>query len=380
MPGKPLLFLGVILLFLGGIAMAGCNKKEKEEQPPSTEDMIKYVKYSWKVAATADDIRQVLFFDNPQTLIPFKSEIGGILTINSMKKDVDRGEYGKAAKRGVGWLLPFGLKEIGFRWLSSYISLAKAVYEFFEWLFEDVNETAFNAQVQYYLWYREDGVPEEEMKERYAVRNGYLQNPRRGYFSIQPSPVSKFTPEDVFRVGRAFWEAKQAEQYRSQDETAIKESFIATLKRLHFPVATATSISSPTPHPTATATPPPTPSPKPTATARATATIRATPTPTSPSLKKEVIYGKYINQDDSSEYLELDKDGTFYLREMGIGFTGNWKIKGDEIILMFSLGIAAKGKIEGDTIIDEDGKTWKKEKEFKAKGGGTLHHLVKITY
>lgn len=332
---KMLILAGIVLTLFAGIALSGCDGKA--EQPPTTDDMVKHVQNSWKAVATIDEIRQVLSLNDPKSLMPFKSEVGGILTINSMKNDIDNGRYGKAAKKGVEWLLPFGLKEIGLSWLSGYVSLAKVGYEFFEWLFEKASEDAFNAQVQYYLWYREDGISEEEMKRDYAVRDGYLQNPRKAYGSIQPAYTSKFTPEDVFRVGRAFWEARQAEQYRSRDETAIRDSFLASLERLRGGATvtagaptTVTPQLTATPIPTATATPTPVPiatatrTPTPTATAKSTltptATLMGTPTPTPLTYPIFLCRGEEIslinqgilineNKGRLEKLVDLDKDG-----------------------------------------------------------------------
>jgi hypothetical protein len=73
------------------------------------------------------------------------------------------------------------------------------------------------------------------------------------------------------------------------------------------------------------------------------------------------VSGTYVNKDNPSEYLELKRDGTFYLKEMGMGFTGEYEIKGDKITLYLPLGLAAKGEIRGDIIIDEEGKIWVKK-------------------
>ncbi|MBL7184193.1 MAG: hypothetical protein ISS50_07065 [Anaerolineae bacterium] len=73
--------------------------------------------------------------------------------------------------------------------------------------------------------------------------------------------------------------------------------------------------------------------------------------------------GTYVNQDNSEEYLELKKDGIFYLKEIGVGFTGEWEIEEDVLTLSFpQLGLAIRGKLTGDTIIDEEGKIWVRRK------------------
>lgn len=76
--------------------------------------------------------------------------------------------------------------------------------------------------------------------------------------------------------------------------------------------------------------------------------------------EKAGIVGTYYNQANPEEYLELNVDGTFYLKEMGIGFTGEWTVEGDVITLSFPAGFAARGHITGNTITDEEGKIWVK--------------------
>lgn len=67
------------------------------------------------------------------------------------------------------------------------------------------------------------------------------------------------------------------------------------------------------------------------------------------------ISGKYSHVDHQGEYLELKKDGRFYMWT-GVGYSGEWEQDGDEIILSgFSFGMAAKFKIDGNTLSDEYG-------------------------
>jgi len=72
------------------------------------------------------------------------------------------------------------------------------------------------------------------------------------------------------------------------------------------------------------------------------------------------VAGTYVNKANSSEYLELKANGEFYLRELGMGIIGKYEIEGDTITLKFDMGLAARGRIRGNTLIDEDGKTWVK--------------------
>ncbi|MCK4791088.1 MAG: L,D-transpeptidase family protein, partial [Desulfobacteraceae bacterium] len=70
------------------------------------------------------------------------------------------------------------------------------------------------------------------------------------------------------------------------------------------------------------------------------------------------------------EYLELKKDGTFYLHEIPLDTHGKWEVKGSEIRLHLPIGLTMTGKIEGSTIIDPGGETWIKEDKEKEKSIG----------
>jgi hypothetical protein len=70
------------------------------------------------------------------------------------------------------------------------------------------------------------------------------------------------------------------------------------------------------------------------------------------------VAGKYVNQKNKKEYLELRGDGTFFVRESGTGMSGHYRVDGGVITLTLEGGMAAQGKIQGNTITDEDGKIW----------------------
>ncbi len=74
--------------------------------------------------------------------------------------------------------------------------------------------------------------------------------------------------------------------------------------------------------------------------------------------------GKYVNIDNDSEYLELYDDGTYYLWERGVEFTGTWQVENDTLIITFDhkpAHYAVEATIKGNTINDQEGKTWEKE-------------------
>ena len=90
-----------------------------------------------------------------------------------------------------------------------------------------------------------------------------------------------------------------------------------------------------------------------------------------PSSAERGITGKYLNEDDSDEYLELKKDGTFFLREGGVASSGEWEIEGDTITIhVGESGLAGRGTIEDDRIVDEDGVVWVRGGDGGGDGNG----------
>ena len=73
------------------------------------------------------------------------------------------------------------------------------------------------------------------------------------------------------------------------------------------------------------------------------------------------IAGKYILQDNPNTYLELKPDGTAYFRESGVTVSGNWKTDADKIIVTLPMGFTIRGETKGNSIMDENGRTWMKE-------------------
>jgi len=71
--------------------------------------------------------------------------------------------------------------------------------------------------------------------------------------------------------------------------------------------------------------------------------------------------GKYVDPRIPSNYLELKSDGSFFARESGGEFYGTYEIKGGSITLKLPMGLAVTEKINGDTIINNDGSTWVKQ-------------------
>lgn len=75
---------------------------------------------------------------------------------------------------------------------------------------------------------------------------------------------------------------------------------------------------------------------------------------------KAGIAGTYISEDNPDEYLELKADGTYYLKEGGLGVTGEWETSGNELRLEL-WGFVVTAEIRGNKLYDPDGKVWVKQ-------------------
>ena len=72
------------------------------------------------------------------------------------------------------------------------------------------------------------------------------------------------------------------------------------------------------------------------------------------------VEGTYYNVANDKEYIELKKDGTFYLKAGTLDFSGKYVVDGKSIVLNPESKMAAKGRIENDVITDNDGTRWKR--------------------
>ena len=87
------------------------------------------------------------------------------------------------------------------------------------------------------------------------------------------------------------------------------------------------------------------------------------------------VSGKYYKEGSQDEYIELRSDGTFVTMEKSrysgpIGLHGRYTVNGNELVLeMQTLGLAIRGRLEGETIIDPEGERWSRRlKEPQNKG------------
>jgi len=72
------------------------------------------------------------------------------------------------------------------------------------------------------------------------------------------------------------------------------------------------------------------------------------------------VAGTYRSQENNSDYLELRSDNTFFVKENSSSFSGKYRVDKDIITLELPSGFSAQGKIDGNTIIDDQNKKWVK--------------------
>lgn len=83
--------------------------------------------------------------------------------------------------------------------------------------------------------------------------------------------------------------------------------------------------------------------------------------PNTPNFPKgNSLHGIYVSQKNPTYYMDLKSDGTFFSKEM-ITTHGKYEIEGNVITLKFELGLASRGRIEGNVLIDPDGDRWVKK-------------------
>lgn len=73
------------------------------------------------------------------------------------------------------------------------------------------------------------------------------------------------------------------------------------------------------------------------------------------------IVGTYVSEKGTHKYLELRKDGTFFLQE-GAGFHGKYQVNGKTITFeSAAMDEKPTATIEGKIIVDSDGERWTKK-------------------
>ena len=73
------------------------------------------------------------------------------------------------------------------------------------------------------------------------------------------------------------------------------------------------------------------------------------------------VYGKYVYNQNPSDYTELKSDKTFFVQQSNMSVHGTFEIDGTNLTLKPSSGGVWRGTIDGNTIIDSEGKHWTKK-------------------
>ncbi len=72
--------------------------------------------------------------------------------------------------------------------------------------------------------------------------------------------------------------------------------------------------------------------------------------------------GRYVKEGSPAEYTELRADGTFVVEERGHTLKGTYQVRGENITLFVGFGGTATGTIKDNTIVDNEGQTWTKQR------------------
>jgi hypothetical protein len=87
----------------------------------------------------------------------------------------------------------------------------------------------------------------------------------------------------------------------------------------------------------------------------------------SPNLYGQKILGKYLKQSNASEYIELEKGGTFIARESGVTVSGKWNRVDNEVrlfVTVYGTDRVERLRISEDQLIEENGTIWIKQEEY----------------
>lgn len=88
------------------------------------------------------------------------------------------------------------------------------------------------------------------------------------------------------------------------------------------------------------------------------------PAGTAASQSNGSVLGKYIRKGKSSDYIELNADGTFSVLQDGKSDSGNYKVQGDTLTGTFAQNKGtATARFIGDTMQDDRGIVWEKRAE-----------------
>lgn len=72
------------------------------------------------------------------------------------------------------------------------------------------------------------------------------------------------------------------------------------------------------------------------------------------------VAGKYLDERNAQEFIELKNDGTFLVHQGNLNSTGKYTVEGNNIKFVFSSGLTSKGTIMGKTLVGNGEVRWTK--------------------
>jgi len=203
-----------------------------DKDPASMKKMVDYVKNVWEISASTKTIENIIgTYKDPGSSIGFNSLLGGLLTATSVSLSAQEGDYARAAKTASEYLIPLSLEQCGYYFLSGWTILGTTTYKFFDLLANRFNNGAFNAQIRYWIYYRNvlKWSPQDIIN---------LNGP--GEWLIDPehqlgtyAPIKGWTPEDVYEIGEQYYQLRYGEDtgdsHKPGNEAIIKAAFVKAM-------------------------------------------------------------------------------------------------------------------------------------------------------
>jgi hypothetical protein len=73
------------------------------------------------------------------------------------------------------------------------------------------------------------------------------------------------------------------------------------------------------------------------------------------------VLGKYVRKGKNGDYIQFNPDGTFFLRQNGKDYKGNYRALDDSVIVQVMNAPAETIVIKGNTIVEKNGTVWAKQ-------------------
>ena len=198
----------------------------------TTKEILGHVRNVWGFLETEDEILQALG-DNMTLGLPLKDGISALLAATDILKDLKDRDFKGAANTAVLWGIKKYLSVTGYHLLGGLTGFGVLTHDFFEYVINELDDGAFNAQVSYYLYYvGTEGYVEEEL-DIVMTDNGWLINPKSPWAPTSiPRLIGQYTIEDIFEAGRKSLAVRDNENYLESEDQMLKESLQEALLRI----------------------------------------------------------------------------------------------------------------------------------------------------